>query len=164
MNLDDVENLFEAGPKGVEEWNSKRVAGETIPDLGEVIVCELELSGVDFSGLRLVGACFCNANLDNANFHGANLRGADLSSVQARHACFIEADLRDSRFGVWSLGLGHSGPNADISGADFTRARLARARLDGTYVRDACFDHADLTGVDLPDTNLSLAKATNAKR
>ena len=163
MNLDKAERLFDAGPQGVLEWNHRRAAGEAIPDLREVDLWARKLSGINLSGLRLIGACLCDTTLDNANFRGATLYGANLSSINARGACFVNADLRKSQFGVFSVGLGHSCTFADVSGADFTRARLGHADLTETIVGNACFCEADLTAADLRYTNFSWADTTHAK-
>lgn len=163
MNLDEAQRLFERGSDGVEEWNRRRGAGEPIPDLREVDLCGCELSGINLSGARLLGACLCEAKLANVDFRRAVLHSANLASVTAVGACFADADLRQSAFGVFSLGLGHSGTFADVSSADFSRARLSRANLTETIVAGARFCDADLSNADLRYTDFSRADTTNAK-
>jgi uncharacterized protein YjbI with pentapeptide repeats len=68
-----------------------------------------------------------------------------------------------SRFGVFSPGLGHSSEFADVSSADFSRARLNRADLSETIVAGARFCDADLTNADLRYTDFSRADTTGAK-
>jgi hypothetical protein len=163
MNSDDAERLFDAGPEGAQEWNRRRALGEPVPDLREVDLWARELPGINLSGLRLIGGCLCEAILSNADFRGAVLHSANLESVKARGACFVEADLRQSHFGVFSMGLGHSSDSADVRGADFSRARLCDADLSETLVTGARFCEADLTNADLRYSEFSSADTTNAK-
>lgn len=162
MDRDEAEKLLEAGPGGVEEWNRLRAAGETIPNLDEFDFSAKELNGINLGGLRVNRGCFWGTELNDADFRGAKLEGADFSSVQARGACFAGSDLRCSKFGIFSIGLGHSSTHADLSKADLSDAILRGADLTETHVFETRFCRADLTDADLCYTELSMADMTDA--
>jgi hypothetical protein len=162
MTIEEAERLFSAGPAGVAEWNRRRTSGEPIPNLEDVDFWRKELPGINLSGARLSGAQLFEAVLTHADFRQADLSWADFASAKVSGACFVEADLRRARFGVFSLGLGHSGSCADLEGADFSRARLCGADLSDSLVRGARFCGADLTGADLRYSNFSEADLSDA--
>ena len=163
MNLDEAQRLYERGSDGVQEWNRRRAAGEPIPDLRKFDLSGYDLSGINLSGMRLLGVYLCGAELVNADFRRAILHSANLASVTAVGACFADADLRQSKFGIFSIGVGHSSAHADVSGADFSRTRLHGADLSETIVVGARFCDADLTNADVRYTDFSKADTTHAK-
>ena len=163
MNLDEAQRLFERGSDGVHEWNRRRAAGEPIPDLRKFDLSGYDLSGINLSGVRLPGVYLCGAELVNADFRRAILHSANLASVTAVGACFADADLRQSKFGIFSTGVGHSNAHADVSSADFSRTRLHGADLSETIVVGARFCDADLTNADVRYADFSKADTTNAK-
>ncbi len=163
MTREEAECLLRMGSAGVDEWNRRRAEGEPVPSLREVDVMSGDLTGINLSGVRLLGGCFMGANLSSADCRGAVLFGGYFRSAILRGACLVAADLRHSCFGVFSAGLGHSGPKADLTGADFSRARLFKADLSESIMEGARFDGADLTRADLRYCNLTrddLADAT----
>jgi len=162
MDLNEAQRLFEGGPEGIEEWNRRRQQGESIPDLREVDLWHKDLSGINLSGARLLGACLCESNLANADCTRAILYQANLQSVKAPGARFVAADLRYAEFGVFCLGLGYPWSMADLTGTDFSAARLSSADLTECIVQGARFYRADLTKADLRYTDFSQADLTEA--
>jgi uncharacterized protein YjbI with pentapeptide repeats len=101
--------------------------------------------GLDLSGAQLQGA-----NLQNADLRGAILRGADLRGAKLTGANLTKADLRQAVLSPLPLGPGRRPrrtcrrpacampwsrsadlseavfDDADLRGADFTGARVAR--------------------------------------
>lgn len=75
MTTEEAIKLLRGGTDGVAEWNRRREAGESIPDL----------SGADLS----------YAILTYAKLSGANLSGADLSGARLEGVTLIGADLRN---------------------------------------------------------------------
>lgn len=63
-------------------------------NLNSVMLDNLDLSGVDFSGANLQHAFLRGSNLTHANFSGANLRGAFLNDCILEGTNFENADLR----------------------------------------------------------------------
>ncbi len=162
MTREEAERLLGLGIAGVGEWNRRRAEGDPVPSLREVDVSSADLTGINLSGVRLLGGCFMGANLTNADCRGAVLFGGYFGSAILRESCFMAADLRHSRFGVFSAGLGHCGPAADLSGADFSQARLFKADLSESIMDGTRFDGADLTRADLRYCNLTRADLADA--
>jgi len=79
-----------------------------------------DLSGADFSDLKL-----STADLRNANLTGADLRNAKLWLADLRNANFTGADLRNANL------TGAFFRNANLTGADLTGADLKRASIEG---------------------------------
>jgi len=80
-----------------------------------------DLSGADFSDLKLG-----TADLRNANLTGADLRNAYLWLADLRDADLTGADLRDADLTAvffWNANL----TNANLTGADLKRAKLEGA-------------------------------------
>lgn len=62
--------------------------------LQQVMLDNLDLSNVDFTGSNLQNAYLQNSNLQNAIFKNANLKGAYLTNTNLKNANFENADLR----------------------------------------------------------------------
>ena len=95
-----------------------------------------QLEGIDFSDCDLREADLSGADLYwafafRANFGDAILRNARLSGANLVQASFRNADLRGARISYDNLG---GGPN--LVGADFSRALLDGAGLDGCEYDD----------------------------
>jgi len=142
--------------------------------------CKIEpganLSDADLSGANLMGANLSGANLSGANLENANLSDANLSDADLRHSNLVGANLRHANLTGANLNFdpkgliparGYEGWRegaplfaADLTGANFTNAGLARARLSGADLRDlrltgANLRGAKLTGADLRDLRLT---------
>jgi uncharacterized protein YjbI with pentapeptide repeats len=174
-------------------------------DLSGKSLENLDLSKVDFQAANLSGANLFGAKLDAADLSGANLSGAKLDLAWIMRANFTNADLSNASLLalVVSSGLENSMAEApifkrakfvgahiiarlsrfDLSGADFTGARMApdlrnqsmglmRTDLSGANLSGANFSKADLgfalmrfanlTGAILSGTNLAGADLSGA--
>lgn len=150
-------------PAGSDPWQPLRerrlaldFAGATLAgaDLSSLELSEADLSRTDLSRALLYGSCLwrvhgANANLASACLRHANLEEAVLLQVHAPEADFTDANLVAARFAA--RGRCFSRPR-DMSGravlrdAQFVRARLQGACMDGADLRDARFDGANLKG------------------
>jgi hypothetical protein len=132
MDRDEALKLLQGGPDGVAEWNRRRSAGESIPDLCNVSLAKSSLRG---------------ARLDEVNLNGADLRWADLKGAKFRDAKLAGADFR------WAHLDG-----ADLRGASMRGARLREAKLEAklfkTDLREADLRGANLCGADLREADL----------
>ncbi len=79
--------------------------------LTSVMLDNIDLQNVDFTGANLQNAYLRGSNLQGANFSGANLKGAYIDNADLRNANFQGADLRFAKLG-----------GAQLEGADFTGA------------------------------------------
>lgn len=163
MTREEAKRLLCMGQEGVGEWNRRRREGEPIPKLRELDVMGADLTGIDLSGVRILGGIFAEATLAEANCRGAVLYGGYFASANLRGTCLVDADLRHSEFGIFSIGLGHCGPYADLSSADLSRARLRGANLDETILAETSFRGADLTRAILGSSDLSTSDLTGAR-
>jgi uncharacterized protein YjbI with pentapeptide repeats len=84
-------------------------------------------------------------------FAGANLTGADLSDMDLSGADFSGANLEDANLA-----------GARLDGCDFTRAVLARARLQRATLTNARLDHANLGGAQCDGANFGGASLRHA--
>lgn len=90
----------------------------------------------DFAGQNLAGADVSSTYLAGADFTGAVLTGADLRWTELRGANFTDADLSGADL-----------RNASLAGANFTRATLNGANLSGLDLRDTVLDGASATNL-----------------
>ena len=80
--------------KRVEAWNKWRETNfELVPNLKEVDLGRVDLTGANLSRINLSGANLTGANLSGANLSEANLTGAKLTAVQALNTNFEKALL-----------------------------------------------------------------------
>ena len=130
---------------GTEAWNQWRSAHSKIrPQLQEVQVEWLDLSGADLHDADLSGADFSESNLRGANLHRACLTGAYL-----REAALSEANLAGSDLRATEL------RDANLRGAILTDARLDDASMTEINLHSADLRRAHLPGADLTRGNLS---------
>lgn len=168
--------------KGPEIWNQWRKENPEIePDLYmaspfRMVLGELDLRGINFSGVSLGKARLDGANLERANLSGAylaetyfdraNLSWADLSQSLLAKASFRNANLNNANLNQAKL-LEANLYQANLSGADLSEADLSLvnlmeadlslANLSGANLYKAKLHKADLLGVDLAGTNLRKA-------
>jgi uncharacterized protein YjbI with pentapeptide repeats len=116
-------------------------------DFQNVLFNFADLSGLDLSDLNFHNAAFHNANLSDSNLsrsdfsgadlEGANLEKADLGDANLEKAHLAHADLRDAR----------------LDGANLRGANLMYADLRGAYLRNVGqISGADFTGAKLGGT------------
>jgi len=145
MNRETALRLLRGGAEGVQEWNRRRSAGETVPDLKGVNLNPSSpetknIRGADLSGIQLEGA-----KLSNVDLTGANLKGALLVDLDAYHVTLDKANLR----------------GANLIGAYLWNASLIRTRLNGSFLQGANLTGADMTSADLTGANLEHAILVN---
>ena len=109
-------------------------------DLRGIDFTGLNLSEADFRGADLEGASFIDAILVGANLEGANLKNTDFSCANAWGANFNETNCQ----------------NALFLSANLTEASFEGANLDG-----ASFAQANLTEASLEDANIITAELDN---
>jgi len=112
---------------------------------------DLQASRADADS-RFVEASFVRARLGRANWEGARLDGAilhhavldeaDLSRVQARHASFLRASAKGTRF-----------DKGVLQDADLTAVNLFKGSMRKTEVDGALLHFANLYGVDFEGTS-----------
>ncbi len=151
------------------EWTKaqvkERVAkGQSLEraDLRDLDVSGLDLSGVSFRRAELRGANFEKCVLRRANFSSADMREAFLAGCDLREAIFQSADLEGAKLDGASL------QEADLtrvtaSGASFERAVLSGARLAFAELDTTNFGGATLKGAMLSGSNLTEAYLGGAK-
>lgn len=110
-----------------------------------------------FRGADLTGSDFYEAEVDDANLEGACLFRADLSK-----ASLLRAKGREANFEEAECGANLSA--ADLSGAKFARANLDRTRFAGAILCEADFRFANFgrwgscEGADFTGANLTGAR------
>jgi uncharacterized protein YjbI with pentapeptide repeats len=121
---------------------------------GDVIVCNLDLRGVDlsdadFSGVTIKGTSLEGADISRVSFREAQMEGICLNGVMAMDADFKGANLARCHFKDAKL-LG-SGPlrREGRGEIDFTAANLRQTVFDGAYMRNAVFTAADMFSTSL---------------
>ena len=114
---------------GVSAWNEWRLANlEISPRLGDAVLTDTNLAGVNFS----------SASLYRAALHRADLRGCSLRHANLRGTSLARANLQ----------------GADLSGADLTGAELSHANLDAAVLAGAIFDGTKLKSSNFAGAHL----------
>lgn len=127
------------------------------------LVVDKDVTG-DEASINLRGRNLRYARLERTDLHQADLTGADIDG-----ASFAGADLRKVIMGCADLSrlrLTESRESAKCTSAkraDFRRARLSDARMQGMDLRSAKLDEAMLDGADLKDSELAGASFYNAQ-
>ena len=161
MDIDEATRLLTSGSEGVQEWNSRRAAGEEIPsalalrrppnpDTGR----GLELSGVDLGGIDLGGSDLQDADLEGAHLYRANLSRVRLGGANLRRAHLVEADLTAASLYRCHL-EGADLRRASMRDAESDYASFESARLDGAHLASARMSKVDFRGASLVDAKLS---------
>lgn len=106
---------------------------------------EIELANMVFNDMDLSGINFSGVILGLSQFIGAKLEGADFSGAQLRGVRFLGAKLKDSRFDDAFCG------KTDFTGSDLRNASLKRLKdLDDTR-----FFKCDLRGANFEGTSIT---------
>ncbi len=112
------------------QTNLENVDFSRLEEIDKVDFSEANLTGANFSKVRLQNVTFTGATLAKANLSEADLTEHDLSGLNLRSAILTNTILLD----------------ADLSGSDLRNADLLDADLRGTDLRDAKIEGADFTG------------------
>ncbi len=106
---------------------------------------DVTLSGAGFAGARLERTCFLKASAPKLDFSGSQLHTV----------CFIACpDLTGARFTGSTAAATLSFLDADVSGADFSMARLDRAYFGKATLAQTAFRMASLKGAILSANDL----------
>lgn len=114
--------------------------------------------------VNLRGRELRHARLDRSDLHQADLTGANLE-----HASLAGTDLRDAWLNCADLNellLSEDRERAQCTSArnaDFSRARLGRARMTGIDAEGARFEEADLDSAEMPYAVLNGANFSSAR-
>jgi len=113
----------------------------------------IDLSGLDLSGIilreallwyaRLEGADLSGAQLERAVLRGAHLEGADLTGADADGIDLQGAHLEGVNLSKAQL------KKAGLLKSNLSKANLTEAQLDGAELEEAHLDWADLSGANL---------------
>jgi uncharacterized protein YjbI with pentapeptide repeats len=151
---------------GVDAWNKRRRETPFVPDLRNVDLSGLQISGLNLETAKLDGAVLCGANLHSVRLAGASLSAAKLQGSNLMHAIIAGGSLKQADLCQATLS-GADLAGADLSGADlrdavlvqtnFSDASLVRARLRGAHLRSATLVRTDLSYADMRQVQLDYA-------
>lgn len=137
-------------------------------DLSRVEAMAADLDGARLDDARLAGASLLRAALAGASLRGAvldgallleaRLAGADLTGASLRRACLVGVDAAGARFDDADLTLLQTGGDASFAGASLLRVRAGRSAWRGADLSRADFARARLDGADLGRTRLTGAR------
>lgn len=135
--------------------------------LAGAVLDQAWMISADLRGANLTGASLFQTQLKSANLDGADLSGAriaaDLSGASLKRAVLrgadISADMRNQSMGLMRGVL----RSADLEGADFTGANLARADLEFASLRGAVLTRANFTGAQLGGADLTGAEISGTR-
>lgn len=162
--------LADGGP-GTHAHGERRLAvdlsGARLPgvslaglELSEASLTHTSLVRGDLSGACLWRACGEHTDLTSASLRCANIEEAQLLSLVAPDADFTGANLTAARF-AGRRNKFNSQASSDhrsiLRHAQFVRARLQGACLNGADLRDARFDGANLKGASFHGAKLNPA-------
>ncbi len=171
-----------------QKLTSAQLSGKdfTGTNLSNAKLQSANLQRATLTGANLSGADLTSARLDGAKLNGANLSNADLTNAVITQAYLNGATLRGAILnGVWGWpsailreadfsGLDFRANNLmdlrgkDLTGANFTGARMNGVGLEGATLTGANFTGARMRGIDLVGAtligaNLSGADLTGAR-
>ena len=119
------------------------------PDLSRANLREVDLRGVNMTGVKLF-----RANLAGSDLDYTNLSNTDLSKAEMIRADLSHANLSGARMGRVNLSY------ADLFHANLSHCYLANADFSHADLSEANLTNADLTRVDFSGAKLIGAKIT----
>jgi TIR domain/Pentapeptide repeats (8 copies) len=151
MNRDEALKLLKGGREGIREWNRRRAARESVPDLSKVDLGGADLYGADLSGGKLYGANLNEADLRRADLRAAhlneaNLSCADLSAANLHSANLSAANLRAANLYGADLSAANLG-EACLVATDFHATAVAESDFSRAFCYATKFSNVDLSGV-----------------
>ena len=138
-------------------------------DLSRAYLWYSNLSNAKLSHANLVKADLNSANLSKADLTKANLSKAGLSMVDLNNAHLWDTNLRHANLSDANLSYAHLKGNnicrAQLWGADLSKARLwsvnlSNAHLRGSNLSEASLKGSKFNGTDLREANLEEANVT----
>lgn len=185
LDLDKAVKLLSKGAKAWNQWRKRYPS--LYPNLDGIELHDLDLKGIDFSGVSLchavindcnlqsaslVSARFNEANLQNNDFTSARmiaaeLNDADLSGSILKNANILTASVRGARFERVDF-VGHDMQALDLRdvsfrGADLSNQFLARSDLSGTILDDCKLANSDLSSVNLQEASIANVDLSGCK-
>ena len=173
----DLQEATEIITQGSKFWNIWRKKNPNIyPKLDGIKLLDLNLEGINFSGLSFrhavinrcnlrfssfVSTCLHNANLRDNNFKSARmiaagLNNADLSGCVLNDANILTASVRGACFDEVDF-KGHDLQALDLRDVSFRNANLSNQYLANSDLSGAMMDGCQLSNADLSHTNLKKA-------
>jgi uncharacterized protein YjbI with pentapeptide repeats/class 3 adenylate cyclase len=169
MTNNNMAALVKAGARSWNEW--KTSSTKELRILDGIQLADLDLKGIDFSGLSMQRSRINGCNLRSAKFIASNLshsdlRGNDFSGTRFIAATLDGADLSDSNLtGASFLTASVRGAKLarlDFRGHDLRSLDLRDTSLASSNLTSQMLADMDLSGVDLSGANLSDADLSNA--
>ena len=153
-----------------KKWLADRNIGKRA-DLSGLSLCDMDLSGKDFSYANMEGVDLMGANLSGANLSHAYLRRAYLMKTDLSKATLVEADFSQARIYLSNLdecvGDGALFVGSRICDCSVLKASLKKAGFLMADVYDNDFKGSDLekanfAGADMDNTGFSDTILKNA--
>ena len=139
-------------------------------DLSNMNFSGIKIAGLSFKGFDLSDSAFVGANIIGADFSGAKLSGSDFSKANIKDTSFISAEVDLSYFvGTKIVNSNFLSAKINcsqlrdsiITGSNFKNAIMTSVLFSGSKVSDTSFIGADLTKADM--NNMTLSKDNFAK-
>ncbi|MEO0442829.1 MAG: pentapeptide repeat-containing protein [Pseudomonadota bacterium] len=176
--INAAKRLIAQGPQVWNRWRKKNPA--VFPVLDGIELLDMNLSGIDLSGISLRNAVInrCNlssallvsaqlneANLQENNFSSARmiaaeLNDADLSRCLLTNANILTASVKGARFDEVDF-TGHDMQAFDLRNTSFRKANLSNQFLSRSDLSGATLDECNLVNSDLSYGNFSHASLAN---
>ncbi|MYD08569.1 MAG: pentapeptide repeat-containing protein [Chloroflexi bacterium] len=116
----------------------------------------VDLRGLNLSGMDLRGRNLHLSNLTGADLSGCNLDGADFVNMDLSNVNLSRASLEDTKLNDANMSLANLSEArlefANLSNANLSRAKLEKADLREAKVSGADMSYADLTAVDMSNS------------
>ncbi len=124
--------------------------------LNEASLWYAHLEGTNLSGAQLERAILRGAHLEGADLSGADADGIDLQGAHLEGAKLAKAQLKKA--GLLKANLGKASlPDAQLDGAELEEAHLDWADLSGAQLKKAYLMRAHLEGANLSGAHLEEA-------
>lgn len=107
------------------------------------------LVGVDFSGANLVGVNFDGAVIQKSSFKKSILKNISLFDAETSEVDFSEADFKLSDLSYAKF------KTCNFEKADFSGVKLEQAEFTGSLLNNAIFENANLTSAQLQNINVT---------
>jgi uncharacterized protein YjbI with pentapeptide repeats/class 3 adenylate cyclase len=142
----DLEEAVAIIARGAKVWNAWRKRNPGVyPNLDGIELLDMNLEGIDFSGVSLCHAVINRCNLRSSSLVSARLHEANLRDNNFKSARMIASELND----------------ADLSGCVLNDANILTASVRGARFDDVDFKGHDLQALDLRDVSFRDADLSN---
>jgi hypothetical protein len=141
MDRDEAIRALRTGGDGVKIWNAFRAVDHWYGELQQIDLSGVDLTGVVFKAVNLERANFTNANLSLATFEGAGLHCAKLRDANLFRAEFHGSDLVETDFA-----------GAKLQFASFESCGMTATNLGGAHSNRTRFSDLNLSETKGLDT------------